>query len=156
MRSGDARQSLLDSVQNERICEQSAAEILGLRQLESVARERGKDGDLENSELVRAVIQSGVTERQIQSIRRLRAAPITGDSYKQENIQISLQAVTVEQIIRCMLQIEENSGAPRATQLRMVAAPSTDSTHVGKREDWNMELVLTQLVFVATSGEQAN
>ena len=142
---------------NQQYGRQLADEIEQLRQIASVANESNGQASVKNSDVEDVANKAGISSNQIRSIRRLTPQRIPDTDYERRDIAVELREVTFEQAIRFLLETEQASAAFKATSLNLTANSSPSRRNAssrlgeGGRETWNVQLTLTQLVFVATS-----
>lgn len=158
LRWSESRIAFEDSVANERYASQLKDDVLRLRSMESVAQESQAADPLSNSKLIEIAVECGMRENQITGIQRLLPVQLGSTDYQQQDISVSLRAVTLQQIIQFGLNVESRENAKKITRISLRHA----STSLGERseigsfettdymEEWNAELILTQVVFTAT------
>ncbi|MEO1527965.1 MAG: hypothetical protein AAFX06_21235 [Planctomycetota bacterium] len=144
----DAKVALSDSLANKNLCEALAGEIGTLRSMSTVANEASPQLEVSNSDLVQVASQCAINANQVDSIRRITPAKIEGTEYERRDIVIDLRDVTVEQVVKLVLQADSLPGGFKATSLSLAARPS--GARSMPEEKWNANLTLTQLVFSAT------
>ncbi|QDV42566.1 hypothetical protein Enr13x_24140 [Stieleria neptunia] len=156
IRWSEARAALRDNQRNEALCKQLAAEIRGLRQLGSVAKERVPEKDFGNATILELAATCRIGEGQVRSIQRIPSAPVPDTDYQQQGISIHLSRVTFFQVSKFALELEKLHGNPKTTIVSLMAVGDRRGTREAERtratlELWNAELILTQLVYDATS-----
>lgn len=152
----DAEAAFNDSVWNEKHCDQLTSDIANLRQMSSIANEHQTGEDLTNSQIIRVAADCGMTENQVTSIQRMSPLKIDQTDYQREDIAVNFRSVSMKQVIQFALAMEQLRGSSKATQIGLrhqssngrSGASGTPSSE--PPEQWNVELILTQLVFVAT------
>lgn len=150
----EATASLNDCVFNQQASERLVSDIRTLRNRRSVAEEDETSTEIDNRQLVTWARQSGMQEDQVVSIRRLIPSTIEKTEYQRHDTTIELRSATMEQILGFALRIEETRSTSRITQINLTSdqgyrrnvAETSDS-----REKWNVQLILTQLVYGARS-----
>ncbi|WP_436717715.1 hypothetical protein U8335_13615 [Roseiconus lacunae] len=156
MRLRESKVSLVDNKRNAEICKQLAAEIRGLRQLESVAEENNSTAQLENSAVLAIASKCRINETQIRSIQRIPPESISGTEYIQQGISVMMTNVSLFQVNKFAIEAEHASGNPKTTLISLnEASRRSDSNVTAGRiphpELWNAQVILTQLVYDATS-----
>ncbi len=144
--------SVQDAYANSIVCERYASEIEQLQKVESVAGERSVDNMVGTPEIVALSRKCAISDANIRTIKHLTPMPIEGTDYERQDVQIDLQRVSMEQIIKLALGLQADFDSTRVTSLRLTAAGPATSLP-GRNfaiETWNAQLILTQLVFVAT------
>ncbi len=151
LRLSDAHASLKDSADNEKLAVKLAAEIEQLRAMDSVANDDENQVRIENSQVVELARMCGVTEPQIASIQRLPSEGIKNTDYQRHDTSLQFRAVTMEQLLRMGLIMERERPSAKVTAIHLTSNRLPNAQHKGNQELWNVELILTQLVYVARS-----
>ncbi len=152
----DAKAAFNDSFRNAKYCDQLRSDIATLRSMSSVADERQSGEELTNSQIIRVAADCGMAENQVTSIQRMAPLKMDGTDYQREDIAIDFRSASMQELIQFGLEMERLRGTSKLTQIILRHQPTA-----GRRSDavvttpeaterWNAELILTQLVFVAT------
>ncbi len=149
-RIGEAKSAFTDTVANQRLCQKLAADIGTLRKMSEIAQETEPQLSFGNADLVRLADQCGMSESQLGSIQRLAPLAVEGTDYQRQDIALELRGVTMEQVLRLSLKLEESHSSTKVTSLQIAAARRSSSlTTSDGAEIWNTQLILTQLLYVA-------
>jgi hypothetical protein len=150
LRLSDARSAALDAKQNLSACEHMRDEILVLRESELVASDGEISGALVNASILKLTSEVGVAESQVGGIQRLPAIAIEKTEYRREDIALTLAAVTVEQLVELVLRAPAITQGAVPTALSLTPPPEVQGQQP-QDERWHAEVILTRLVFNATS-----
>lgn len=153
LRLGEAKAAYLDSSKNQRDCRSLKMEITKLRRLTSVAEETQPAASIANSQIIRLASDCGMTENQVSSIQRLSPVSVEDTDYERQDVAINIRAATMPQILQLALNAEAQRVSAKVTQMSLSHqrnTPGVNQMDIVQAERWNAELILTQLVFVAT------
>lgn len=156
LRFSESKASLNDAAFNVQRGSQLASQIESLRKLSSVASESVEPEELSNQRLVDVARGCGISEKQMRSINRLTPSKIENTDYQRQDISIELNRVSMEQIVKLTLAAEQFPGKLSATSLNLTHAGSTSQNRRGpaNEEQWNAQMILTQLVYIATRSKR--
>lgn len=149
----EAQASHRDTLENTNRCVQLSDRIETLRGMESVAKLDRNTQSLDNSALVAVAKRSGMHEGQVVSIRRLPPQKLGESDYQRRDVAIELQNVILADLIRFVLELENDGLSRKATSV-VLAKSRTRGAAIDAGmpdETWTCELILTQLEYVARS-----
>ena len=152
LRLQETKSSYADSKANAAECKQLEVEILQLQQLKSVAGEE-IDAGITSKRLMDLLRKINVPEKQVASISPMPAMPIEGTEYERHDVAISLNAVTMEQVMRFLIGVETTYPSAKATSLQLRGSQTSARKPAQSGEVWNVQLTLTQLVYLARTAE---
>jgi hypothetical protein len=148
----EARSSALDAQANLESCQVLADEIVLLRDRETVASDSNVSAEILNAAILELISKAGIPEQQIAEINRVPSVPIAETEYVREDVAISLSGVTIRDAVEFMLLMSESDLGAVPTGLRLVPSRANSRDSEGT-ERWDVELMLTHLVFAATSNQ---
>ena len=122
LRLQESKSSYVDSKANAAECKQLETEILQLRQLKSVAGEETESG-INRKRVMEIIRKIKVRESQVASINPMPAALIEGTEYERHDVTISLNAVTMEQVMRLVIGVETSYPSAKACLLYTSPSP---------------------------------
>lgn len=146
----ESRASARDARANLRTCQVMADQIGLLREQDMIASETNVSTEMLNAAILELISKVGIPERQITEINRVPSVAIPETEYLREDVVVSLAGITIRNAVEIMLQASESELGAVPTSLRIVPARS-GARHPASGERWHVELMLTHLVFAATS-----
>jgi len=162
----EAKAAFNDCTQNEQDCQRLVSEIETLQKMGAVATEDRSDSDFGNAALIKIAVACGMSENQLTSLRRHATLQIDGTDYRQQDLSVVLREVSLEQLLRFAIQVENQHDSVKTTAINLIngqslqrqrrivkptAAKGEKDRTNDPTEKWNAELILTQLAYVATS-----
>ncbi|MEM6473529.1 MAG: hypothetical protein AAF802_28475 [Planctomycetota bacterium] len=150
-----------DALQIGRRSADLASEIRQLREVASVADDRGNQEAMSNVDLVDLAVRSGIAKPQIKNIERIASSKARNSDYEEQIVVVQLNRVSLERLVDFIVGIGTEQPSYVATSLFLVpGVPDEDTANrsaTGREtlaqpnpERWNATLTLTQLVFAAT------
>lgn len=137
--AGDAHKGLLR-------CRQLQAEIAKLQQVDSIASDVSTAEQDIGAAVPRVLSRIQISEAKLESVSPFPRQQIEQTDYFRDDVTVRLRQVTVEEAIRFMIAVrDELEVKPTLASFRNGRSGPTES------EQWDIELTLTRLLYIATS-----
>lgn len=99
-------------------------------------------GEIEGAAAAASIPQAHLVRIDPQPTRR-----VEDTSYKEQATLVEMRGVTLREIMTCLKSLAAERPELRVTALRL-AAPRISAANIDQRETWDVELTLTQFIFV--------
>lgn len=145
-----ARAGYLDMIGQLNECQLLANEITSLRQERSVASRSTLESPLTNDVLLTILTQAEIDQTKLAQIERLPPSPIPNTEYVRDDAIVRLTNATLEEVVKMIVAADRSDQGISATSLNL-AWPRGSASSSSDAEVWNVDVVLTHLVYDATS-----